>query len=67
MKLADVVGGVRVHIIGSGDVAFPSRFKGRVGRVCAFDTGGLAGEPMIKVAVKGFGTGWFWLEELELA
>ncbi len=22
---------------------------------------------MIKVAVKGFGTGWFWLDELELA
>lgn len=70
MKLADVVGGVRVRITGPGDEFFPKRYKGRIGRVRAFDAntcGSSEADPMLKVSVRGFGTDWFWLEELELA
>jgi len=69
MKLADVVGGVRVRIVGPGDEFFPKKFKGHVGRVRAFDPntcGSSGADPMLMVAVWGFGSDWFWLEELEL-
>lgn len=68
MKLADVVGGVRVRIVGPGDKFFPRSFKGRIGRVRAFDPntcGSSEADPMLMVAVLGVGTEGFFLEELE--
>lgn len=70
MKLADVVGGVRVRITGPSDEFFPKRYKGRIGRVRAFDLntcGSSEADPMLMVAVRGVGTEGFFLEELELA
>ena len=69
MKLEDVVGGVRVRIVKVGDAFFPRRYKGCIGRVRGFslDCGASETDPMLLVAVPGFGTEWFWLEELEVA